>query len=337
MSGAGDRGRKARPTTLRAAARALGGLALLLWGGAAAPASAQSGARDDSLLEPAAQMSCRRPGHSAVSYGVAGGRDADLSEFPFIVQVKVGKSRCGGALIAPGFALTAAHCVMPPPERCGAPVGGAASGRCALAPAGEIFVVRPGPSGQADGAFRGVKRVFAHPKFSYPVGETRGALDADVAILVLDREFDIGLDKVVNVADPLIDRSFAQGGACARVAGWGRTDVLDDRNRVVTAGKQTRKLQALNLRVLEQERCRARYPGLVSDNMLCAGDGIEGFNTCKGDSGGPLVVDIGQPTLVGLVSWAFGCAQAEHYTVFTRVGAPEVRRWINQTITGRPE
>lgn len=45
----------------------------------------------------------------------------------------------------------------------------------------------------------------------------------------------------------------------------------------------------------------------------------------QGDSGGPLTVD---GVLVGLVSWALGCARVSYPTVFTRVS--EYIDWIEK-------
>jgi len=45
----------------------------------------------------------------------------------------------------------------------------------------------------------------------------------------------------------------------------------------------------------------------------------------QGDSGGPLFVD---GTVVGLVSWAYGCAVQGYPTVYTRVSA--YRDWIRE-------
>ncbi|MEL6316888.1 MAG: serine protease, partial [Pseudomonadota bacterium] len=280
--------------------------------------------------------SCRAPDTGLERLHIAGGQDADLRQFPFIVQVTANGARCGGSLIQKGFVLTAAHCVMPPPgsPRC-RPAG---PGRCAAAAPEAVFATRPTATGRADGATRRARRVFVHPDFHYGIdGETAGSLDADVAILLLDAEFDVGPEALIDIADPFIDQGVATGGECARVAGWGLTDVLNDRLETIQSGRRTERLQALNLALVDQHRCVGRYPGLVTDNMVCAGDGIEGFNTCKGDSGGPLILDVGKPIQVGVVSWAFGCAQAEHFTVFARVGAAEVRGWINDVMAGRGE
>ncbi|MEM9724118.1 MAG: serine protease [Pseudomonadota bacterium] len=320
------------------AAPLIGAALAMMVGLIAQPAEAQGG-RDDSLIsgEPRGageSMSCRDAATSQRRLQIAGGQDARVEDFPFMVQVRVGGGLCGGSMIAPGFIMTAAHCVMPPPgARACRPDG---PGKCALADPASIQVVRPGPDGRATGETAGATRVFAHPGFRYPTGpRDLGALDADVALIRLDRVFEERGGDYVSVSDAAFDQSFTKGEECARVAGWGLTHVRDSRLRIVTEGPKTDKLQALNLALQSKERCATRYPGEISDNMLCAGDGVEGFNTCQGDSGGPLVMDVGGPVQVGVVSWAYGCAQAEHFTIFARVGARAVREWIDGVMSGR--
>jgi len=50
--------------------------------------------------------------------------------------------------------------------------------------------------------------------------------------------------------------------------------------------------------------------------MICAAVPGGGKDACQGDSGGPLVVN---GTLVGIVSWGIGCAEADYPGVYSNV------------------
>lgn len=79
--------------------------------------------------------------------------------------------------------------------------------------------------------------------------------------------------------------------------------------------------------VTDRETCRSQYgAGEITDNMVCAGLDEGGKDACQGDSGGPLVDE--QGTLVGVVSWGQGCAQAGFSGVYARVGS--FVEWIGQ-------
>ena len=93
----------------------------------------------------------------------------------------------------------------------------------------------------------------------------------------------------------------------ALLAGWGRTSW--------PAGKFSRQLRQLQLRVRAREKCGVA----LSPTQLCAGGRERG--ACQGDSGGGLVVRGGAAgwTLLGVTSWGRGCGLAEYPTVYTQV------------------
>lgn len=69
---------------------------------------------------------------------------------------------------------------------------------------------------------------------------------------------------------------------------------------------------------------------LNGDVMLCAGIASQGgIDSCQGDSGGPLV-DTTTGTLVGVVSWGSGCADAANPGVYAEVSSAHT--WITGQI-----
>ena len=72
----------------------------------------------------------------------------------------------------------------------------------------------------------------------------------------------------------------------------------------------------------------------INDKKLCARDLNNRIDTCQGDSGGPLVTKEagGYYSLIGVVSWGFGCAQSNAPGVYARVN--QELAWINQYVGG---
>lgn len=95
------------------------------------------------------------------------------------------------------------------------------------------------------------------------------------------------------------------------------------------------QLRATYTPIVNQVACQKQYETgptqwRVTDRMICAGYDEGGRNSCNGDSGGPLLhFNTGTPKLVGLVSWARGCAQPKYPTVYSRVTS--VLPWIKST------
>ncbi|BHF57770.1 Transmembrane protease serine 5 [Sparganum proliferum] len=107
------------------------------------------------------------------------------------------------------------------------------------------------------------------------------------------------------------------------VAGWGKTE---DQSVSPT-------VRDLVVPVLDVEVCNksAAYSGHVTDAMLCAGHLEGGKDACQGDSGGPLMCRKATEdswTLVGIVSFGKGCAEAGVPGIYSRVTS--VINWIKK-------
>jgi len=82
--------------------------------------------------------------------------------------------------------------------------------------------------------------------------------------------------------------------------------------------------------IITNKQCRTtRYKNKIADVMLCAGlVKSGGKDACQGDSGGPLVVNEGRYKLAGVVSFGYGCAQANAPGVYARVS--KFLDWIKE-------
>ena len=71
---------------------------------------------------------------------------------------------------------------------------------------------------------------------------------------------------------------------------------------------------------------------VMKEDMICAGLMAGGKDACQGDSGGPLVAaDPGQNkalTLIGIVSWGYGCAKPDALGIYSEVS--HFTEWLSQ-------
>lgn len=148
-------------------------------------------------------------------------------------------------------------------------------------------------------------------------------LDYDVALLRVDRDFDLNGDlptRAINLVGR--DQPPISDGTLLRVSGFGATLVQSDDESL---------LRAVSVPKISNERCKelyAEYPFPVNDNMLCAGFEKGGRDACQGDSGSALVDDQGRA--VGIVSWGIGCAQPGYPGVYARISS--VAKFIEDVI-----
>jgi trypsin len=86
------------------------------------------------------------------------------------------------------------------------------------------------------------------------------------------------------------------------------------------------------VRTASLQPCQSNYKGIfpVTDDEICVGvnDGGKGACACGVDQGGPVADKTG--TLVGVISYGKGCAQAGYPKIDIRVGA--YLDWINSKL-----
>merc|ERR1712173_250989 len=90
----------------------------------------------------------------------------------------------------------------------------------------------------------------------------------------------------------------------------------------------------MGINIVPSSECngRSQYNGAILKGMQCAGVRGGGKSACQGDAGGPVTFN---NQVVGIQSWAYGCAQADYPDVFTDVAV--YRTWIDGELRKKRE
>ncbi len=252
------------------------------------------------LLVPVVLLAALLPAGPASA--VVGGSDATRAYPHMAALERDGSFICGGSLVAPGFVLTAAHCVADEPG---------AAYRVGLGSAD-----RTAPAERID-----VAQVTVHESYGRPT-----AASNDVALLRLASP---SAQAPIAVLEPGEEGRWAPGKTVT-VIGWG-TRVTND----VIGVTATERLQEVSVPRQADATCSQSYGGgFEASSELCAGELLGLKDSCQGDSGGPLMVDgpAGVPALVGVVSFGTGCGLPTQYGVYARVAASPLRDWVTSRL-----
>ncbi|KAL9930760.1 LOW QUALITY PROTEIN: phenoloxidase-activating factor 2-like [Glossina fuscipes fuscipes] len=267
---------------------------------------------------------CGWRNQNGVGFKISVKRDeAEFAEFPWMLAIlRVEENgdndviflyECGGSLIAPNVALTAAHCVI---NR---------EARQLIVRAGEWDTqntneILPHVDKQ-------VKEKIVHEKYS------RGTLYNDAALLILEEPYRWE-ENIRPVCLPEPNTNF--DGLRCFATGWGKDTFGRE-------GKYQVILKKIELSVVPHSTCenqlRQTRLGLyfnLHKTFLCAG-GELGKDTCKGDGGSPLVCPIpgfkDRYYQAGIVAWGIGCNDPNVPGVYASV--PYARQWISEKLAAR--
>jgi len=242
---------------------------------------------------------------------IVGGKVTEVNEYPWQVGIVTAGSSsvwCGGSLISNRWILTAAHCT----EGESASRIQALLGEHDYQDTTETTTVR-----------MGISKIENHPDYNFP--------NYDFSLLKMEETISFFDYLHIRPICLPVDATNDYHGFVATVTGWGD---------LVSGGSSTNKLREVDVKVLKNTECKNDYgypSNSITDQMLCANVEGGGKDSCQGDSGGPLVtagagdgVTAGENyELIGVVSWGWGCAEADHPGVYARV--TKQLEWIYNT------
>lgn len=233
----------------------------------------------------------------------------DLFKWMALIWQSNGRPVCGGAQIAPGYIITAAHCNV----------------QLSVS----SYHVKLGMLQAEEGKMFEISRAFTHPQ--YHQLDTKEAV-YDITILELKAP-DSEMSKAT--IDWNWEDTVPKTGEFVTTAGFGYI------SEEWTALPDPNRLLRVDVPVVSRTECTSRFENVDGSVHLCAGYDEGKCDSCQSDSGGPLryveTLENGsrRQMLVGIVSFGSGCARSLNPGVYTRVSA--FASWINETIVKAEE
>ncbi len=215
------------------------------------------------------------------------------SQWEWILSLRQnGEHICGASLIAPQWAVTAAHCI---------------SEDNGVVPASVLSVMSGSYHVNNGRSVVPVTQVIRYPQYS------EVDVDNDIALL--------RLASAVTAVAPisLANNATLQTGDPAFVAGWG--------NMSTTGVEFPNDLMEVDLKIIDFNECSRSYGAegiFLTHNMFCAGYMDGSKDSCQGDSGGPLITPKSSGyELTGVVSFGGSeeqmCGAANFPGIYTKV------------------
>lgn len=162
--------------------------------------------------------------------------------------------------------------------------------------------------------------------------------DNDYAMLKLKSSSSI---KPIQLASPYTSPFLTE----AKALGWGDIipSAVSGSDLFNKKEVSVKKLREVDLPIVSHSVClrsmvRFFDGDLLTDNMICAGNGLGNKDACRGDSGGPLIAfSPFSKTWIhaGVTSFGYGCALPDTYGVYAKT--QKITAWLSDLMCSKEE